>query len=107
MIYFSCPELESEPLPDAKEEWFTNGEQFYEGRKKAAGICSDLLDPSRPMKCAPKDFASKSQADALTWALELRTLKILSVYIDSWYAYAIQHAPEAIWKETNMLTVES
>ena len=41
MIYSSCPDLGSEPLPNAEEEWFTDGRG-----EKASGIHSDVSDSS-------------------------------------------------------------
>ena len=37
MIYSSHPELGSEPLPSAEEEWFAGGSSFMQEGKRLAG----------------------------------------------------------------------
>lgn len=64
MIYSSHPNLGSEPLPNAKEEWFTDRRDSMRERKKAGEICSHLPGPShRGTKPTVTDFCPKSGAD--------------------------------------------
>lgn len=64
MIYSSHPNLGSEPLPNAKEEWFTDRRNFRRESKKAGEICSHLPDPShRGTKPTATDFCPQNGAD--------------------------------------------
>lgn len=81
-------------------------EQFYE-RKKDGGISSDISDKvTEAQSLPPRTSAQKAKLMALTWALELRTGKILDIYTDCQCAYALLHAHRAIWKQRVVLKVE-
>ena len=106
-MYSSHPDLGSEPLPNAEEEWFTDERSFMRG-KKAGGIHSNLPVPvieggSLPPGTSPPN----AKLTALTRALEIGTEKILNVYTDSRYVYAMLYALGAIWKERGMLIVKN
>lgn len=73
---------------------------FYGKRKKAAGIHSDLLNPSHGgINLSPGTSAPEARLRAWTQDLGLGTGKILKVFTHSWYAYTILHAHRALGKK--------
>ena len=58
-IYFRCPDLGSEPFPNAEEEWFTDGSSFMREVKSLAGytVIEDISHRSKnPIL---RDFCTK------------------------------------------------
>ena len=108
MIYYSHPELGSEPLRSAEEEWFAGGNSFMqEGKRLAGSIGTFKTQDVEARSPPPGTSAQKAELMALTWALQLRTGKILHVYTDSPHEYTILNAHRSIWRQRVMLIAEN
>ncbi|RMC19708.1 hypothetical protein DUI87_03272 [Hirundo rustica rustica] len=101
--YSSRPDLKDAPLDDA-ETWFTDGSSYVISGKRHAGYavttCRKVIE-SGPL---PTDTsAQKAEIIALTRALEIAKGKKVNIYTDSRYAFGVEHAHGAIWKERGLL----
>jgi len=67
MISSSHPELGSEPLPNAKEEWFSGGSSFMkEGKRLAGSIGTFETQVVEARNLPPGTSAQRAELIALT-----------------------------------------
>lgn len=106
-VYSSRPDLKEEPLEDAKDSWYTDGNSFvHQGVCKAGYAVTTDSKVIESKALAPNTSAQKAEIIALTQALELAEGKKINIWTDSKYAFGMVYAHGAIWRERGLLSTQ-
>lgn len=108
-VYSSHRDLQSEPLPNSEEVWFVDGNSFRKnGQRRAGHVVASLHTNIEAVGLTSGTSAQKAEIIVLTIALKLRgKIIIITICMDSKYAFSLIHAHGVIWKERGLLNSSS
>ena len=93
-----------DPLTNPEEIWYTDGSSFALDGKRARYAVVSNFETIEAKPFPPGTSAQLAELIALTQLLELEKGKKVAIYTDSKYAFLVQHAHVANWKERGHLT---
>ena len=106
-VFSSRPDLTDRLLQNTDLVLYTDGSSFMEDGKRMAGYTVVSESEMMGAEAFPQGWSvQRAELWALIRALELRWNQQVTIYTDSWYAFAILHIHRALYKERGPLTAE-